>query len=60
MRSWWDERSLRSRLSADSYLRHIDQFVERFGKSPSALLALARDSADSLRAQLAPYATDQK
>ena len=60
MRSWWDERSLRSRLSADNYLRHIGLFVERFGKSPATLLALARDDPDSLRAQLVRYAADQK
>jgi hypothetical protein len=60
VRSWWEERSLRSRLSADSYLRHIGLFVERFGRSPGELLALARTDPDSLRAQLVRYAVDQK
>ena len=60
VRSWWEERSLRSRLSADSYLRHIGLFVERFGKNPSELLALARDNPDALRTQLVRYAAEQK
>ncbi len=60
MRSWWEERSLRSRLSADSYLRHIGLFVERLDKSPAELLALARNDPDALRARLIRYAAEQK
>ncbi len=60
VRAWWDERSLRSRLSADSYLRHIGLFVERFGKSPAELLSFARNDPDALRTQLVRYAADQK
>lgn len=60
MRSWWDERSLRSRLSADSYLRHIGLFVERLDRKPAELLAIARDDPDALRALLVKYAADQK
>jgi len=40
--------------------RHIGLFVEKFGKNPSELLALARDNPDSLRTQLVRYAADQK
>lgn len=60
VRSWWEERSLRSRLSADSYLRHIGLFVERFGRTPAELLTFARDDPDSLRSQLVRYAAEQK
>ncbi len=60
VRSWWDERSLRSRLSADSYLRHIGLFVERLNRKPAELLALARDDPDAFRALLIKYAAEQK
>ena len=60
VRSWWDERSLRSRLSADSYLRHVGLFVERLDRGPAELLALAKDDPDALRALLVKYATEQK
>ena len=60
VKSWWDERSLRSRLSADSYLRHIGLFVERLNRKPAELLALARDDPDAFRALLVKYAAEQK
>lgn len=60
VRSWWEERSPRSRLSADSYLRHIGLFVERLGKTPAELVALARDEPDALRSLLVRYAAEQK
>jgi hypothetical protein len=60
VRSWWEERSLRSRLSADSYLRHIGLFVERLGRNPGELLNLARKDPDALRDLLVRYAAEQK
>jgi hypothetical protein len=60
VRSWWDERSLRSRLSADTYLRHIGLFVERLGLSPAKILALARSDPAALRGRLVAYAAEQK
>jgi hypothetical protein len=59
VRAWWDERSLRSRLSADTYLRHIGLFVERLGLGPAEILALARSDPEALRARLVAYAAEQ-
>ncbi|MGI0151265.1 MAG: hypothetical protein ACREC5_04955, partial [Thermoplasmata archaeon] len=60
VRSWWEARSLRSRLSADTYLRHVGLFVERLHRSPRELLALARKNPDQLRDLLVAYAKSQK
>ena len=40
VRSWWEARSLRSRLSADTYMRHIGLFVERLERRPADILEL--------------------
>jgi hypothetical protein len=60
VQSWWEERSLRSRLSADTYLRHIGLFVERLELPPPALLELARKRPEKLRDRLVQYAAEQK
>ncbi len=58
--SWWMERSLRSRLSADTYLRHIGLFCERFGLRPRGLVELARVHPELLRRRLVEYALAQQ
>jgi hypothetical protein len=60
IRSWWEARSLRSRLSADTSLRHVGLFVERLHRSPRELLAFARQNPDRLRDLLVAYAKSQK
>ena len=57
--SWWMERSLRSRLSADTYLRHIGLFCERLALRPQGLVDLARDRPELLRRRLVEYAHAQ-
>lgn len=58
--SWWMERSLRSRLSADTYLRHIGLFCERLELRPTGLVELARDRPELLRRRLVEYALAQQ
>ncbi|MHB1435651.1 MAG: hypothetical protein ACYCPN_06590 [Thermoplasmata archaeon] len=60
VRSWWRERSLRSRLSADTYLRHIGLFCERLGLRPRGLVELARNRPELLRRRLVEYALAQQ
>ncbi len=49
VRSWWEARSLRSRLSADQYLRHIGLSLERLNLAPREVLDLARKKPNHLR-----------
>ena len=49
VRSWWEARSLRSRLSADQYLRQFGLLLERLGLTPAQVVDLAKKDADRLR-----------
>ncbi|NNN17195.1 MAG: hypothetical protein HKL79_02375, partial [Thermoplasmata archaeon] len=46
---WWEARSLRSRLSADQYLRQLGLLLERTALTPAKVLALAKKDPDRLR-----------
>lgn len=60
VRAWWRERSLRSRLSADTYLRHIGLFCERLRLRPRGLVELARSRPELLRRRLVEFARSQQ
>ncbi len=49
VRSWWTARSLRSRLSADQYLRQFGMLLERTDLTPEKVVALAKKDPDRLR-----------
>lgn len=49
VRSWHESRSLRSRLSADQYVRQFGLILERTGLDPTKILDLARTDPDRLR-----------
>ena len=49
VRSWYDARSLRSRLSADQYLRQFGFLLERLELDPNRVVTLARKDPDRLR-----------
>ncbi len=49
VRSWWEARSLRSRLSADQYLRQLGMLLERTDLTPEKAIVLARKDPDRLR-----------
>jgi len=49
VRSWWEARSLRSRLSADQYLRQFGFLLERLELDPTRVVSLARSDPDRLR-----------
>jgi hypothetical protein len=46
---WYESRSLRSRLSADQYVRQLGLQLERTGLDPQGILALAKKDPDKLR-----------
>ena len=46
---WHESRALRSRLSADQYLRQFGLLLERTGLDPERIISLARESPDKLR-----------
>jgi integrase len=52
VRSWWEARSLRSRLSADQYLRQLGLLLEHLGLSSTEIGALAKNDPDRLRDML--------
>jgi hypothetical protein len=60
IREWYDGRLLRSRLSADTYLRQLGLFVERLGLDADMLARTARNDPDRLRAMLTKLASKQK
>ena len=49
VRSWWEARSLRSRLSADQYLRQLGMLLERTDLTPEKAIVLAKKDPDRLR-----------
>jgi integrase len=60
IRSWHEERSLRSALSADVDVRKLSLLLERIKLTPEGVVQLAKDDPDALRAGLVRYATDLK
>ena len=60
VRSWYDARCLRSRLSADAYVRKLGFLLERLGTDAEAVVTLARENPDELRDRLVRYASEQK
>ncbi len=60
VRSWYEGRSLRSRLSADRYLRQLGLLLERIGEDADSVVVLAKEDPDRLRDCLVTYAADQK
>ena len=49
VRSWYDARTLRSRLSADQYLRQLGFLLERLELDPAGAVELAKKDPDRLR-----------
>lgn len=60
VRGWYEGRLLRSRLSADTYLRQLGLFVERLDLDANAMVEMARLEPDRLRGLLTQLAADQK
>ena len=60
IRSWYDARSLRSRLSADQYLRQFGFLLERLDLDPARVVALAKEDPDGLRDLLVQDAAQLK
>jgi integrase len=60
MRDWYDEKALRSRLSADTYARMLCLIAERLGMSPEEIVISAKKSPDKLRVQLTNCASALK
>jgi integrase len=60
VKAWYDGRALRSRLSADVYLRQLGSMAERLKLSPQQIASLGTTSPDELEARLLRYATDLK
>ena len=60
VRSWWEARSLRSRMSADQYLRQFGMLLERLNLDPAGVVALAKRNPDRLRTLLVRDAASLK
>ncbi|MCI4364630.1 MAG: hypothetical protein L3K10_00990 [Thermoplasmata archaeon] len=60
MKGWYDERALRSRLSADTYLRQLGGLCERLKLDPEELSKLATKDPDRLHDLLVKFAADLK
>lgn len=60
VRTWYDERSLRSVLSADVDARKLALLLERLQLDPSGIVREAKEDPDRLRARLVRYASDMK
>jgi integrase len=58
--AWYNERALRSRLSADESIRKLGFLLEHLGYSADQLVESAKKNPDGLRAQLVAYAAMQK
>src|SRR5580658_1800108 len=58
--AWYNERALRSRLSADESIRKLGFLLEHLGYSADQLVESAKKKPDGLRAQLVAYAAMQK
>ena len=60
VRSWYDFRALRSRLSADNYLRQFGLLLERTKLDPAGIVLLAKKHPDRLRDLLVQDAANLK
>jgi hypothetical protein len=60
VRNWYAERSLRSRLSADTYARQLSLIAERLGMEPEAIVSEAKRDPDGLRVKLTGVAAALK
>jgi hypothetical protein len=60
VRTWYDERSLRSVLSADVDARKLALLLERLKLDPAGIVREARDDPDRLRTRLVRYASEMK
>jgi len=52
VRDWYNERALRSRLTADNCIRHLSRAAERLDLTPEEVVGMARTKPDRLRALL--------
>jgi hypothetical protein len=60
VKGWYDERALRSRLSADTYLRQLGGLCEQLKLDPEGLAKLASKDPDRLHDILVKFAADLK
>jgi len=60
VKSWYDERALSSRLSADVYLRQLGSMAERLRLAPDDLARVAAKDPERLHDLLVRYASDLK
>ncbi len=60
VRAWYDQRALRSRLSADTYLRQLGGSLARLEMEPAMLVELAKSDPDALSERLVSYAANLK
>lgn len=60
VRSWWENKRLRSRLSADQYLRQLGHLLERMGEDTRSVIGLAKKEPDRLRNLLIKDAAELK
>ena len=60
VRDWHKEKSLRSRLAADTYARSLSAICERMELTPEEIVSVARRNPDKLRAKLTACATQLK
>jgi integrase len=60
VRTWYDERSLRSVLSADVDARKLALLLDRLKLDPAGIVREAKEDPDRLRARLVRYASEMK
>lgn len=60
VRDWYNEKALRSRLAADTYVRTLGFVSDRLGLSPEAIVTKAMKEPDDLRARFAALASGLK
>ena len=60
VRTWYDERSLRSVLSADVDARKLALLLERLNLDPAGIVREAKEDPDRLRSRLVRYAGEMK
>lgn len=60
VRSWYEARCLKSKLSADTDLRKVALALQRLGLDPDSVVAMATENPDELRDRLVRYASELK
>ena len=60
VRAWYDERALRSKLSADVYLRQLGGMLDRLELTAEGVVDLSQRDPDALRESLVRYAAALK